>query len=391
MPKHDLPIVIAGAGPAGSTLAIRLCRAGHSVVLVERYKFPRAKLCGEFISPECLAHFDELGVLDEMLASGGDQILETRFYETRGRSVAVPSRWFHSNEGFALSLSRARMDEILLNAARQSGAEIREETSVVGLINDESGAVSGVKIKKADGRTVEIGAATVVDATGRARVLSRFAEKHSSKQAPKPKFVGLKTHLTGATVPTGVCEIYAFRGGYAGLSNVEDGESNLCLIARSSLMKDRNANAIFAELRKQNARAAETLLTATPTHDWLAVSVPSIGLNSPPAIKGLFTIGDSAAFVDPFTGSGMLLAMQSSTLLADTVASVGVDHDMLAHSYYSAFERQFRPRLSAAGIIRRVAYEPIFSSLAVGLLSISKKLPAMLARKMHSTDGQISR
>src|SRR5690349_2081238 len=131
MPKHDLPIIIAGAGPAGSTLAIRLCRLGFPVTLIERYKFPRAKLCGEFISPECLAHFDELGVLDEMLAAGGDRIFETVFYETGGRSVTVPSRWFHSDEGFALSLSRARMDEILLNAARQSGADIREETSVI--------------------------------------------------------------------------------------------------------------------------------------------------------------------------------------------------------------------------------------------------------------------
>ena len=389
MPKHDLPIVIAGAGPAGSTLAIRLCRLGFPVVLVERYKFPRAKLCGEFISPECLSHFDELGVLDEMLAAGGDQILETKFYETRGRSVTVPSRWLDS-AGFALSLSRARMDEILLNAARQNGADVRDETPAVGLINDESGAVSGVKIKNADGRIVEVRATMVVDATGRARVLSRFVEKHSSKQAPKPKFIGLKVHLSEASVPRGVCEIYAFRGGYAGLSNVEDGKSNLCLIARSALMKDSDADAIFAQLKKQNARAAETLHHARPAHDWLAVSVPSIGSNSPPTIKGLFTVGDSAAFVDPFTGSGMLLAMQSAKLFADTIANVGLNNSLAQH-YYSAFETQFLPRLSAASIIRRVAYEPIFSSLAVGLLSVSKKLPAMLARKTHSTDGQISR
>ena len=64
MPKRDMPIVIAGAGPAGSSLAIRLRAQNMPVVIVERYRFPRQKLCGEFISPECLAHFDELGVRD---------------------------------------------------------------------------------------------------------------------------------------------------------------------------------------------------------------------------------------------------------------------------------------------------------------------------------------
>jgi flavin-dependent dehydrogenase len=390
MPKSDLPIVIAGAGPAGSTLAIRLRRLGFDVILVERYKFPRAKLCGEFISPECLSHFDELGVIDEMLATGGDRIFETRFYETRGRSVTVPSGWFHSETGFALSLSRARMDEILLNTAREQGVDVKEETSVIGLINDKEG-LTGVKIRNVDGTTDEIRALLVVDATGRARVLTRLAEKASTPKAPKPKLIGLKAHLTRAAVPKGVCEIYAFRGGYAGLSNVEDGDANLCLIARSSLMKESNAEAIFAELIKQNTRAAETLREAKPTHDWIAVSVPSIGLNSPPTVKGLFTVGDSAAFVDPFTGSGMLLAMQSSKQLVDSIRNIGVGHTELAYYYYTAFQEQFTPRLNAAGIIRRIAYEPTLSTLAVKILGTSKKLPQLLARKTHSTRRQISR
>ena len=107
----------------------RRCRAGRLVArdtlcaktrprsyLVERYKFPRQKLCGEFHLAECLADFDELGVRDEMLAAGGDRVFETRFFEPGGRSVNIPTNWFGAGE-FALSLSRARMDKILLDAA----------------------------------------------------------------------------------------------------------------------------------------------------------------------------------------------------------------------------------------------------------------------------------
>ena len=113
MQKEMLPIVIAGAGPAGSTLAIRLRQLDLPVVLVERFEFPREKLCGEFISPECLEYFRELACLDAILEAGGDRIVETRFFEVGGRSVIVPSKWF-TGEGFAISLGRARMDQILL-------------------------------------------------------------------------------------------------------------------------------------------------------------------------------------------------------------------------------------------------------------------------------------
>src|ERR671919_423462 len=110
-------ITIVGGGPAGSSVAIRLARLGHNVTLIEREKFPRPKLCGEFISPECLRHFEALGVSGEMLDSGGEQIRETRFYDRRGRSIRVPSIWFNG-DGPALSLSRAAMDEHLLRAAK---------------------------------------------------------------------------------------------------------------------------------------------------------------------------------------------------------------------------------------------------------------------------------
>src|SRR5687767_15794001 len=118
-------IVIVGAGPAGSSLAIRLAGAGFETTLIERERFPRHKLCGEFISPECLSHFEELGVLEGMLAAGGERIYETHFYDRRGRGFAVPSGAFEG-VGYALSLSRSEMDVRLLTRARESGVNVLE-------------------------------------------------------------------------------------------------------------------------------------------------------------------------------------------------------------------------------------------------------------------------
>src|SRR6476619_7300040 len=115
--EKNQKVVIVGAGPAGSSLAIRLAEANIEVTVVEREAFPRHKLCGEFISPECLLHFEELGVREQMLGRGGARISKTAFYAPSGRSVEVPSIWFGTG-GTALSLSRAEMDFRLLERAR---------------------------------------------------------------------------------------------------------------------------------------------------------------------------------------------------------------------------------------------------------------------------------
>jgi flavin-dependent dehydrogenase len=384
MPNRDGHIVIAGAGPAGSTLAIRLRRLGNPVTLIERYKFPREKLCGEFISPECLRHFGELDVLDEMLAAGGDRVYETMFYETGGRSISVPSRVF-DEAGFALSLSRARMDEILLNTARSNDVQVLEEATACALLKKE-GVVGGVKIREKTGRVREIEAALTVDATGRSRVLARMADKHAAREEPRSKFVGFKAHLRNVDMPRGVCEIYAFRGGYAGLSHVENGEANLCFLARSTLLKkQRDADNIFEFLKEKNSRARNTLAHAEKLHDWLAVSVPTFGVTKMPAAEGLLTVGDSAAFVDPFTGSGMLLAMESASIFAQCISEVGLDHIPLRERYQERFREGFSSRLKVSSLIRHVAYEPVLSRAAIFALSVSHRLRESLARRTRST------
>ena len=175
-------IVIVGAGPAGASLAIRLAKNGFDVCLIEREKFPRHKLCGEFVSPECLIHFEDLGVLEEMFSIGGDRITQTVFYAPSGRNVSVPSEWFGNAQG-ALGISRAEMDFRLLEKARSVGVQVLEETQVIGVLFENENT-RGVKIKSKSGETSEITADLTIDATGRANVLGKLAQK---SQASSPK------------------------------------------------------------------------------------------------------------------------------------------------------------------------------------------------------------
>ena len=376
-----LRVVIAGAGPAGSSLAIRLARRGHEVTLVERERFPRHKLCGEFISPECLSQFAELGVLDEMLSAGGERIYETRFFEKNGRSFSVPSRLL-DDRGFALSLSRSKMDDILFRAARAAGTNVIDNAKITDA-NVDNERVEAVTVN-AGGEISILSADLFIDATGRSMAFSRLIERKLDRAEPAHSSsslaVGFKAHLSNADIPPGVCEIYFFPGGYGGLTSIEDGLTNLCFLAAPKAAKKLGGDAdeMLRNLVSVNRRAAETLQPATRVRDWLAVSVNSFGKRGTIRAENLLAIGDSAAFIDPFTGSGMLMAFESASMLAEVINGPAPLPE-IAGRYSSAYAHAFDRRLRVCASLRWAAFRPILPTLAITFLNLSRVSRTYLA------------
>ncbi|QYO64763.1 tryptophan 7-halogenase [Leptolyngbya sp. 7M] len=197
---------IIGAGPAGSSLAIRLANMGVAVTLIERERFPRDKLCGEFISPECRTHFAELGIEDRIATYGGREIGETRFTAINGRTVMVPSEWFGSNN--ALSLSRAAMDEVMLRRAYELGVETLEGWSATRaeILN---GRIDSLMIRSQTGETRTLSADIFIDAAGRSGILERLCDSGRTKGA-RAEIVAFKAHFSGIASLAGRCEIFSF-------------------------------------------------------------------------------------------------------------------------------------------------------------------------------------
>ena len=102
------------------------------------------------------------------------------------------------------------------------------------------------------------------------------------------------------------------------MSFVENGLANHCFLIKAEIVKEfgGDANKIVEEVIFQNKRARETMENAAPVFDWLAVSVDGFGRKNLNPAKNLLTVGDAAAFIDPFTGSGMLMALESAEILA---------------------------------------------------------------------------
>jgi len=350
--------------------------------LIEREKFPRQKLCGEFISPECFSQFQSLGVLEGMMDAGGDRILETRFFETGGRSVVVPTNWFGRGD-FALSLSRAEMDAQLLERARAVGVVVVEETAVIGA-ESADGRIDSLKARGANGEASEIKADIFVDATGRSRIIAKVLEKKDNPTAArsKPTLVGFKTHMKGVDLANGLCEIYSFPGGYAGLSHVENDLFNLCFLLKAATVRSAGSDAdeIVRKVVRRNKRAFVTLQNSSSADSWLAVSIDSFGTKAPAAAANLFTVGDAAAFIDPFTGSGMVMALESAELLANAIAANGSSSETVAADYLGAYRKKFSNRLRVCSLLRRTAFMPNLATGIVSLLGVSATARRGLAR-----------
>ena len=383
--RSEFDVAIAGAGPAGTSAAIQLALGGARVLLVEEKKFPRPKLCGEFISPECLTHFKRLGLMDQMSAAGGAVLSETVFYSRRGRHLAVPSEWFQSGSS-AMGLSRSEMDHQLLERAKSVGVTVLEESHALPLASRNK-EVQGIRVRTGN-QTHDYRAKVTVDATGRTRALARQLDPPRAKGRKNRKpLVAFKAHLENARVAVGACEIYFYERGYGGLSSVEGGLSNLCFIVAANDVRrcGSDPERVLREIVMKNARAAHTLATARAASPWLSVSLETFGRSSLVPAEGLVTIGDAAAFIDPFTGSGMLMALESGNVAADVINRHlpllrQRGFESLARDYDAEYTRRFQSRLLISGLLRRAAFVPRLDEAAILFLGNSAHLRRKLAR-----------
>ena len=386
---HNFDVIIAGAGPAGSSAAIHLARNDLRVLLVEQKKFPRPKLCGEFISPECRRHFETLGVADAMTNSDPASITETVFYSTRGHQVTIPSSWLGGP--VALGLSRAVMDNVLLRRAQACGVTVIEGATITEPIVDQN-TVRGIKLK-INGDEQQHTAPLTIDATGRAHILTRKLNGHEPKS--KAKLIAFKAHLRNTRVAPGACEIYFYPDGYGGLSSVEGDVSNLCFIISAEHVKRHHSNPdlVMREMVMKNRRAAHTLEYAQSESEWLSASWERFGRQQPSPAQGLMAIGDSAAFIDPFTGSGMLMAFESAELAAQVISRhrTALDASSLATDYATEYVRKFESRLRLSGWLRRAAFKPRLAGMGIALFGSSKHFRNRIVRATRSRGAGLQR
>jgi flavin-dependent dehydrogenase len=381
----DYDAIVIGAGPAGSSVSTLLAARGLRVLLLEKSHFPREKLCGEFISPECLAVLTRLGVRARLLAARPQRIAKMVLFAPSGRGIEVPLHWLTGERAPALGLSRRRMDAILLDRAREAGAEVREGFHVSPRLERE-GNRSWIEGKTDDQAIERFAARLVIDASGSRRLFAAPAERKqkASFLLPRSRLFACKVHLRGVEGLGEVGELFFYRDGYGGMNDVEDGRTNLCFITTAETLRaakgDRQALLDLTLLT--NPAARRRLRRAAVDGEWLGTGPIIYGRQA--SAPGVLAIGDAGAFIDPFTGSGMLLAMTSAALAAAVIGqafAAGEDDPLLIARHYQQFYRaEYGWRFRACALLRRLAFKPLARRLLVPLLARHRALMKLVAQ-----------
>ncbi len=352
-------VVIVGAGPAGSALAALLARQGLEVLLLDRARFPRAKVCGEYMSPQALASLDRLGALGLVEALGPRRLRGLSVRSEGGRSFRAD---YETVDGFAphrpygFGLSRERFDAALLgHAAAVPGVTLREGFAVTRLIR-EAGKVSGVAGTAGQGREETLRARLVVGADGVRSIVARLAGLSRVPRLRKFAFMarleGLRDENRG--------ELHLGRDCYAGIAPVEGGLANVNLVV------DRDA---MASVRDDRGRFYEETLASIPgMRDRLAgarratpvrVTGPVAWDSRASVADGVLLVGDAAGFVDPFTGEGIFMALRGAELAAEEIPAALARDGGLARGlagYRRRREAEFGRKIAACRGIQRLLY-----------------------------------
>jgi flavin-dependent dehydrogenase len=380
---EDVDIAVVGAGPAGSTLAALLAARGHRVALIDRDLFPRDKLCGEFLSYDALPVVDALGVLPQIDAHGAPRIESCRIVGTRRTyEFAFP----HAARG----VSRLLLDDLLFRAAITRGAEPLEGWTAAQIANDV------VTIER-EGETRTLRTRVLAGAWGRWGRFDQQLGRAFVRDRSHRNF-GFKRHYTplaASRPPQATIELYSFRRGYLGASAIENGITNICGLVHASRLTGHKGRweSFVDEIRAEEPALEALYARHEPAQEGFLSSEPVIFRARSAVEGGVFMIGDASGVIDPLTGNGMAMAIQSALLAATHIARLlgGDDRAQVEDAYRAAHRAMFAHRIAWARRSAKMLSRPKLVDALMPTPLRHTPLGAFLLRRTRAPRDEISR
>ena len=301
-------------------------------MLLERGRFPRHKVCGEFISPEGVELLAGLGL--DFLVRRSPRIAQARLFS--GASVAETVL-----SPPAAAISRYVLDHALWNRTREAGADCREQV--------EARAITGRETFTIGTSCGDFTAQTVINASGRWSNLRRSR----LSQPKREKWIGWKAHFwEKESLPS--VDLYFFDGGYCGVQPLGDGRVNVCAMVQAAAADS------MEQMLGLHPALTERSRTWQPASETVATS-PLVFAPPQAEEDGVLFAGDAAGFIDPFVGDGISLALRSGTMAAEALQPVWEGKSSLSEAakiYSRRYQRELRPLFRNAGWLRRLATVP---------------------------------
>jgi menaquinone-9 beta-reductase len=340
--RHD--VIVVGGGPAGAVVGWRLASTGAKVLVLERTRFPREKVCGDYVEPRGLRVLKAMGCLAPLEASSPLPITHSSTYIESRRMYAGPIPFYgrHSDlPAHGYILPRERLDDEMIQAAARAGADVREQT----LVSDVLATENGVEVHaQHDGRDIVERAHLVVGADGVNSVVAKCAGLLVTD--PRYTAVSQRAYAVGIEGDVGEAAFFFEKRLFPGYGWMFPMRGQVVNVGVGILSETRNRrdvsvprlfDAFFEDLKRRHPRCAELRLCAAP----IGGIVKTYGAAGRNYFDGGLLVGDAGSFVDPMTGEGITPAMESA-LLAANVLTQALDAGSFDAAFLSTYERRFR-------------------------------------------------
>ena len=337
---NSFDVIVIGGGPGGCAMALDLNRRGYNVALCDQAKFPRDKVCGEFISPGADPILEQLGVLNAIEALTPKRLkgVAISSYESAEMVIGYPVSTGSELRPTSLSVPRYQLDSLFLKQIQSAGVKVFEQHKVTDFIFND-GCVAGVQGWDETKTSFSINCKLVVDAGGRNAIsLRKFSLKRESKGRSK---IAFSAHWQGVRLPEDYCYMHISRPGYTGISSVGNGRANVVMVVEGSALtsaKIENPETFYHRVLMQNCRRSKMLENGERVEPVRSVESLAFAVKPVPC-GGLILVGDATGFIDPFTGEGIYLSLRSSQL-AGEVIHVGFENSNFSKNFLSVYDQR---------------------------------------------------
>ncbi|TXD52810.1 MULTISPECIES: NAD(P)/FAD-dependent oxidoreductase [unclassified Polaribacter] len=370
--KNEFEIIIIGGGLAGLCNAIHLSKFGKNVILIEKNSYPKHKVCGEYISNEVLPYLQFLDM--NPFDFGAVKIDQFKLSTTNNKliSAKLPLGGF--------GISRYTLDLELAKKATENGVTIlQDEVINVDFKND----IFYVETKENNGFSSKF----AIGSFGKRSLLDVKMEREFIQK--KSPYLGVKIHVKG-DFPENLVALHNFKGGYCGVSKVENDAINLCYITSfSAFKKYKNIDDFQENVVFKNDFLKKIYQETKPVFD-KPLSISQISFETKKPIENhLMMCGDSAGMIHPLCGNGMSMAMQSAQIASKLILNYYdgkiASRSELEKQYLRLWNKQFKWRLKSGHFIAMLFRN---DQIANVLLQILRRMPFLLPVIIKQTHGK---
>ncbi len=363
-------VIIIGGGLAGLIAGIHLSKSGIKVTIVEKNSFPKHKVCGEYISNEVLPYLKYLDLEIESLQP--TNITKLHFSTSNGKSIYITLPL----GGFGIS--RYILDDFLYKKAIFNGCKIiQENVENVIFSNDE------FTIKTSN--NLELKSKIVIGAYGKRSNIDQKLNRNFILQ--KSPWLAVKAHYSGI-FNDNLVGLHNFKGGYCGVSKVENNKINVCYLADYETFKKHKS----IEDYQKNVVSENPFLKAILENSILLFEKPltisQISFEEKKTVENhILMIGDTAGLIHPLCGNGMAIAIHSAKIASEMIEKFFKNEinsrSVLENEYQKQWNHNFKNRLKTGRFLSNILQKPTFSEFLMRLLIIFPFLLSLIIKKTH--------